>query len=78
MLPVWENQKYAAPCEASCPTGIPVQRRWQLIREGREQCRVLRSEARWFGVTYREDTDMVRAALTGLHAAGAYPGRLWA
>ena len=34
-MPVWENQKYAAPCEASCPTGIPVQRRWQLIREGR-------------------------------------------
>ncbi len=34
-IPVWENQKYAAPCEASCPTGIPVQRRWQLIREGR-------------------------------------------
>jgi hypothetical protein len=50
----------------------------QLIREGREQCRVLRSEARWFGVTYREDTDMVRAALAGLHAAGEYPGRLWA
>jgi NADPH-dependent glutamate synthase beta subunit-like oxidoreductase/glutamate synthase domain-containing protein 3/NAD-dependent dihydropyrimidine dehydrogenase PreA subunit len=34
-VPLWENQKYAAPCEASCPTGIPVQRRWQLIREGR-------------------------------------------
>jgi NADPH-dependent glutamate synthase beta subunit-like oxidoreductase/ferredoxin len=34
-VPVWENQKYAAPCEATCPTGIPVQRRWQLIREGR-------------------------------------------
>ena len=34
-VPVWENRKYAAPCEASCPTGIPVQERWQLIREGR-------------------------------------------
>jgi NADPH-dependent glutamate synthase beta subunit-like oxidoreductase/glutamate synthase domain-containing protein 3/NAD-dependent dihydropyrimidine dehydrogenase PreA subunit len=34
-IPVWENRKYAAPCEASCPTGIPVQQRWQLIREGR-------------------------------------------
>ena len=34
-VPVWENKKYAAPCEASCPTGIPVQQRWQLIREGR-------------------------------------------
>ena len=34
-IPVWENRKYAAPCEATCPTGIPVQQRWQLIREGR-------------------------------------------
>ncbi|MGD9180383.1 MAG: FAD-dependent oxidoreductase [Desulfobacterales bacterium] len=34
-LPVWENRTYAAPCEATCPTGIPVQERWHLIREGR-------------------------------------------
>jgi NADPH-dependent glutamate synthase beta subunit-like oxidoreductase/glutamate synthase domain-containing protein 3/NAD-dependent dihydropyrimidine dehydrogenase PreA subunit len=34
-VPVWENRKYAAPCEASCPTGIPVQDRWRLVREGR-------------------------------------------
>ncbi len=34
-VPTWENKKYAAPCEASCPTGIPVQERWKLIREGR-------------------------------------------
>ncbi len=34
-VPVWENNIYLAPCTASCPTGIPVQKRWQLIREGR-------------------------------------------
>jgi len=34
-VPVWENRQYAAPCEAACPTGIPVQERWRLIREGR-------------------------------------------
>lgn len=34
-VPVWENRKFSAPCEATCPTGIPVQERWQLIREGR-------------------------------------------
>ena len=34
-VPVWENQKYAAPCEYTCPTGIPVRQRWQLIRDGR-------------------------------------------
>ncbi|MDR3557557.1 MAG: FAD-dependent oxidoreductase [Syntrophobacteraceae bacterium] len=34
-VPVWENRKFAAPCEASCPSGIPVHERWRLIREGR-------------------------------------------
>ncbi len=34
-VPVWEHRVYAAPCEASCPTGIPVHERWRLIRDGR-------------------------------------------
>ncbi|MFZ2633938.1 MAG: FAD-dependent oxidoreductase [Desulfosalsimonadaceae bacterium] len=34
-VPDWANRKYLSPCEASCPSGIPVQERWQLIREGR-------------------------------------------
>ncbi|MDY0163815.1 FAD-dependent oxidoreductase [Desulfobotulus sp.] len=34
-IPVWENRKFKAPCEGTCPTGIPVQQRWQLIRDGR-------------------------------------------
>jgi NADPH-dependent glutamate synthase beta subunit-like oxidoreductase/glutamate synthase domain-containing protein 3/NAD-dependent dihydropyrimidine dehydrogenase PreA subunit len=34
-VPVWENRKYRSPCEAACPTGIPVHERWRLIREGR-------------------------------------------
>lgn len=34
-VPVWENDKYMAPCQATCPSGIPVQDRWRLVREGR-------------------------------------------
>ncbi len=34
-VPVWENRKYAAPCESACPTGIPVHERWRMVREGR-------------------------------------------
>ncbi len=30
--PVWNNQKYAPPCEFNCPSGIPTQKRTQLIR----------------------------------------------
>jgi NADPH-dependent glutamate synthase beta subunit-like oxidoreductase/glutamate synthase domain-containing protein 3/Pyruvate/2-oxoacid:ferredoxin oxidoreductase delta subunit len=33
-IPVWENHKYLPPCNAYCPTGIPVQKRWELIRNG--------------------------------------------
>ncbi|MGD0274439.1 MAG: FAD-dependent oxidoreductase [Syntrophales bacterium] len=34
-VPIWENEKYLPPCQAHCPTGIPVQRRWELIRKGK-------------------------------------------
>jgi len=34
-VPRWENEKHLPPCQASCPTGIPVQKRWRLIREGK-------------------------------------------
>ncbi len=34
-VPVWENRKYAAPCQTACPTGIPVRERWGLIRAGK-------------------------------------------
>lgn len=34
-VPVWENRKFKAPCEGTCPSGIPVQERWRLVREGR-------------------------------------------
>ncbi len=36
-VPVWENEKYLSPCQASCPTGIPVRKRWELIRKGKIQ-----------------------------------------
>ncbi len=34
-IPFWENEKHLPPCQASCPTGIPVQKRWSLIRQGK-------------------------------------------
>lgn len=46
MVPVWEHAKYKAPCEANCPTGIPVQERWHLIRQG------LADEATAMGLKY--------------------------
>ena len=37
IVPIWENGKYLPPCQAHCPTGIPVQKRWALIRKGKTQ-----------------------------------------
>lgn len=31
-VPVWEQGRYMAPCQAACPTGIPVQDRWYMVR----------------------------------------------
>lgn len=36
-VPAWENETYLPPCQAHCPTGIPVRKRWELIRKGRMQ-----------------------------------------
>ncbi|MBI4825216.1 MAG: FAD-dependent oxidoreductase [Nitrospirae bacterium] len=33
--PLWNNMKYSPPCEFSCPSNIPTQRRAHFIREGK-------------------------------------------
>lgn len=32
--PAWNNHHHLPACQAACPVGIPVQRRWELIRRG--------------------------------------------
>ncbi|MCF6246941.1 MAG: FAD-dependent oxidoreductase [Desulfobacula sp.] len=32
-IPVWEQGRYMAPCQAACPTGIPIQQRWDMVRK---------------------------------------------
>ncbi len=48
-----------------------------LIREGKAQVRVLETGERWYGVTYREDLDGVKAAMADLCRRGVYPEKLW-
>jgi len=48
----------------------------ELIERGELSVSVLHSDARWFGVTYREDKPKVQAALRALHDAGIYPPSL--
>jgi NADPH-dependent glutamate synthase beta subunit-like oxidoreductase/glutamate synthase domain-containing protein 3/ferredoxin len=34
-VPVWENSRYAAPCEFNCTASIPSQQRFNLLRDGK-------------------------------------------
>ena len=49
----------------------------ELLEEKRATVEVLKSEDRWWGVTYQEDKPQVRAALTALSEQGLYPSPLW-
>ena len=49
----------------------------QLVNEGVATCRVLRTDSSWFGVTYREDKEVVQASIAGLIERADYPRSLW-
>ena len=49
----------------------------ELLEEGKANVRVLRSQDRWQGVTYREDRPQVQSALSQFAAQGLYPRPLW-
>ncbi len=44
----------------------------RLIKEGKKKARVLASEDKWYGVTYKEDKDAVVAAIGKMIDAGLY------
>ena len=50
----------------------------ELIKEGKAECRVLPTDSRWFGVTYREDKPFVMSEIKKLVDAGEYPANLLA
>ena len=48
-----------------------------LLKEGRAAVKVLESEDKWYGVTYKEDKPVVVAAIQKLKDQGLYPQGLW-
>ena len=49
-----------------------------LIKAGKATAKVLKTSARWYGVTYREDKPLVVEAIARKTAEGQYPENLWA
>ena len=48
-----------------------------MIANKEGEIKILRSNARWFGVTYREDKQFAIDKINGLVSDGKYPSNLW-
>ena len=48
-----------------------------LLSQHKARVKVLRSNDKWYGVTYKEDKPGVMAALADLREKGLYPEKLW-
>lgn len=49
----------------------------ELLLEDRATVQVLKTDDRWYGVTYKEDKPQVVAAIRALKEQGLYPQKLW-
>ena len=49
----------------------------ELLKEGKAEVTVLKSIDKWYGVTYKEDKEMVVKAIQGLKDEGKYSEKLW-
>lgn len=49
----------------------------EILRSDKASLEVLKSDAQWFGVTYKEDKGIVEAAIGRLKKQGVYPENLW-
>jgi len=48
-----------------------------VIEKNTGSVEVLKSDAKWFGVTYKEDKEIVTTAIQDLKEKGVYPTHLW-
>ena len=48
-----------------------------LLASRKARVKVLRSNDKWYGVTYKEDKPTVVSALAALREKGLYPEKLW-
>lgn len=49
----------------------------EILKSGIASVEVLKSDAKWFGVTYREDKEIVQKAIGELKKQNIYPRNLW-
>ena len=49
----------------------------ELLKEDQADVKVLKSEDKWYGVTYHEDKQSVVDALASMRKKGMYPEKVW-
>lgn len=49
----------------------------EALKSGLANIKVLKSNAKWFGVTYKEDKKVVESAIKNLKKQNIYPTKLW-
>ncbi|MBR1471469.1 MAG: nucleotidyltransferase [Lachnospiraceae bacterium] len=62
------------PMKSECFIPLEVGR---LVKEGKASVKVLSSQDKWFGVTYKEDKPFVMESIRKLKEQGVYPEKLW-
>lgn len=65
-------QKNPLKCEYFLPL-IPD----QMIKEGKARVRLLKTEDKWYGITYTDDLPDVQNAIEAMKMNGIYPDQLW-
>ena len=48
-----------------------------VLEEKKATVEVLKSSDKWYGVTYKEDKEVVVEAIKNMKAKGLYPEKLW-
>jgi hypothetical protein len=48
-----------------------------LVKAKKVTVRILKTEEKWYGITYKEDKPYVEKAVRSLIDSGAYPEKLW-
>lgn len=67
-----ENEKNLEKAEYFLPSVVD-----SLISSDKAFVKVLPSEERWYGVTYRDDKPVVKKAISDMVKRGVYPSNLW-
>ena len=67
-----ENKDSLDTCEYLIPTVV-----FEQIKKGKVTCKILKTDAVWHGMTYKEDKNELTSAIDEMIKNNIYPEKLW-